>query len=229
MAKTARDVIDLVQTKLQDLGATSWPEAELLDDLNDGQREIVKYKPDANPVGDVQQLVAGTRQTLPAGSVSLIDVPRNMGTDGATPGPAIIEMPRQVLDTTLPNWHTAIPSAVVQFYCFDERDPKAFWVFPPQPATGQGHVQQLRADNPADCTLNGVDGETEDSALSIADEYANDLFNFIMDRALGKETDEASAARALPYRQKYMQSLGIKEAAEMKTEPRRGKAPQAGR
>ena len=54
------------------------------------QREIVTFKPAANAViGSVLLTPGSTRHALPAGTVALIDVPRNLGAAGTTPGRAI--------------------------------------------------------------------------------------------------------------------------------------------
>ncbi len=224
MAITARNVVDRAKTALLDETGVRWPDTELIGHLNDGQREIVKFKPEANTVNESVQLVAGTKQSLPAGAISLVDLTRNMGADGETPGDIIHECPKKTLDAILPGWHKTTTSASALHFCFDERDPKTFYVYPPQPATGMGYVEQLRADNPTDCTLASHDGASTgdpDSGLSLADEYANDLFTWIMAQAHAKETEAASAGKAAGYLQVFMQSLGIKEMAEAKTEPQK--------
>jgi hypothetical protein len=219
MAKTAQQVVDMAKVTLLESGTgIRWTETELLGYLNDGQREIVKLKPDANAVHAAVQMVAGTKQSLPSAAISLIELARNLGTDGTTPGAAIRPISRQTLDMVLPNWHAAAVNTKVEYYCFDERDPKVFWVFPPQPASGQGYVEQVRADNPADCVLA--------DPLALGDEYANDLYHFILHRAFAKETEEGSPARAAGYLQAFMQGLGVAELAEQKTQPRTARRPQ---
>jgi len=226
MAKTARQVVDDAKTALLDETGVRWGDKELLDYLNDGQREIVKYKPEANTVNESVQLVAGTKQTLPAGAVCLIDLTRNMGADGATPGDIIHECPKKTLDAILPGWHKSIPSASALHFCFDERDSKTYYVYPPQPASGMGYVEQVRADNPTDCTLADHDGTStgdSDSNLSLPDEYANDLYHFVLHRAHSKETEAASTQKAAFHLQAFGQGLGVLDLAEQKVEPRKSR------
>lgn len=216
MAIKTRQVVDRAKTALMDETGVRWGETELIGYLNDGQREIVKYKPEANTVNEPVLLVPGTKQSLPAGTVALIDINRNMGADGSTPGDIIHETSKRTLDAILPGWHKGISSATALHFCFDERDPKTFYVYPPQPASGMGYVEMVRSANPADCSL--ADN------LSLADEFANDLHHYILFRAHSKETEAASPAKAAGYLQAFGQSLGIKELAEQKTEPRKSAA-----
>ena len=112
---TVASIVVKVQTILQDVTGIRWPEAELLGWLNDGQREVVLYKPNAFVTNENLQLVQGTRQDLPASGVQLIDVVRNMGTSGSAPGRAIRITMREILDAQVPDWHNpaiTTPSAV---------------------------------------------------------------------------------------------------------------------
>ena len=84
---------------LQDVSNIRWPLPELLDWLNDGQREIVLKKPNASIKNEPFVLAVGTKQTLPADGVQLIDVVRNL------PGTAIRIVSREILDAQLPDWH----------------------------------------------------------------------------------------------------------------------------
>jgi hypothetical protein len=111
-------------------------------------------------------------------------------------------------------------------FCFDEREPKIYFVYPPQPATGMGYVEILRAENPVNCTLADYDGVATgaaDSDLTLADEYVNDLGNYLRYRAHSKETEAGSTQKAVFYLQAFGQSLGVQELAEQKVEPRKGK------
>jgi hypothetical protein len=217
MAKTANQVIAAAQKILLDDTGVRWPATELLSYLNDGQREIVTLKPEANTVATPLQLAAGTRQSLPAGGVMLFAVTRNLGTDGQTPGPVVAEIPQQTLDAVLPGWHMAAPSATVLHFCFEERDPKRFLVYPPQPSANRGYVEVLHSALPAECTLEG--------ALSLADEYANLLGDYVLSRAYAKDTEAGSDAKAAGYRQSFLQGLGVKEVAEAKNEPAKSRRP----
>ena len=65
------DVIARAQDVLLDTSAVRWTSAELIRWTNDAQREIAVVQPSsAAKVANVS-LVAGTKQTLPAGAIAL--------------------------------------------------------------------------------------------------------------------------------------------------------------
>jgi hypothetical protein len=78
MALTADDVLSRASEILLDETRILWPEAKLLAHLNDAQREIVNLRPDAGAQVDAVRLDTGVKQTLPTGSLRLLDMPRNL-------------------------------------------------------------------------------------------------------------------------------------------------------
>ena len=79
MAVAVNDVIDKVQEVLQDTGGVRWDQTnELLEWLNDAQREIALLKPDATSENTTVTLVTGTKQTIPSDGNRLLRVVRNM-------------------------------------------------------------------------------------------------------------------------------------------------------
>jgi hypothetical protein len=212
MATPALAVIQRASTLLQDTTNIRWPQAELLDWLNDGQREVVLFKPNAYSRNATVALVAGTKQSLPADALALTEVVRNMGTNGTTPGAAIRLVNREILDAQVPNWHIAPASATVKHYVFNPLDPKTFYVYPPQPATGQGRVEIIYPAIPANITL-------ADNIL-LDDIYVTVLVNYIMHRAYSKDTEYAANAQlASAYYQAFTAMLGSKTASEAATNP----------
>jgi len=130
----AQDIITKVQGILLDSSGDRWLDTELLGYLNMAIKQTIILKPDASTKTEAVQLVSGTRQSLPATGYQLIDVIRNMGADGNTPGRIVRLLRRQTLDNSDPDWHTT-ENAVVQHYTYDEREPRNFYVYPGQPAT----------------------------------------------------------------------------------------------
>jgi hypothetical protein len=206
---TAQSILNRAATILQDTTNTRWPEDELLDWLNDGQREVVLAKPDAAAKVESVELVEGTQQAIPADGLSLLDVIRNVAADGS-PGRAVKVTQRQQLDDTLPDWHAQAQGASVQLFVFDERNPKGFWVYPP--SDGSGKVDVLYSAAPADVTL----AET----LSVDDVYANALLDYVLYRAYMKDADyAANDQRATAQYQRFMRALGVRDNTESKNNP----------
>ncbi len=225
MAITARYVMDTAKTQLLDETGVHWPDVELLRYLNDGKREIAKYLPHACTETDVLVLSAGTRQSPPADVMVLVDVVRNMGTTGTDPGRAITPIDKTILDVVLPEWHNVTPKAEVLHYCYDRRNPREFYVFPPQPPTGTGQVEVVFGVLPDDSTVSSLDGTATgqpNSDIFIPDEYANALLTFILHRAHAKETEAGSLAKSAAYLQGFIQAMGAKETGKVATEPQKG-------
>ena len=209
---TAQSVVDKVQVILQDTTGVRWPDSELIDWLNDGQREIVLYKPNAFIKNLAVRMAGGTKQSLPADGVQLIDVVRNMGTNGTTPGRAVRITMREVLDSQLPDWHSETPSSVVKHYVYSLLDPKNFYVYPPQPAAGQGYVELVYGASPADTTLAGT--------ITLDDIYQNVLVDYILYRAYSKDTEYAADQnRAATHQNAYIAALTGKAKVEVGANP----------
>ena len=204
----AQNLVSRAATILQDSTNTRWPEDELLDWLNDGQREVVLYKPDANPKTETVSLVAGTKQGIPAYGLSLLDVIRNV--DGGSPGRATRIIERRVMDEQLPDWHHETPASEVKHYVFDERNPKVFWVYPPN--NGSGEVDVLFSSAPTDIALSDT--------LGVDDIYANALVDYMLYRAYLKDADyAANDQRSANQYERFMAAVGGLDTRESMDNP----------
>ena len=202
---TAQGIINKAKILLQDTTSIRWPETELLDWLNDGQREIASLRPDVSNKTALHTLVAGTKQALAAEAAALIEVRRNMGVNGTTPGDAIRKVPTHILDSQLPTWHSMTASAVVKHYCYDPRTPRLFYVFPPSLGTTQIEVAYDCA--PADVTIGAV--------IGIDDEYANAILEYVLFRAYSKDHEEIGNVQlATAHRVSFDALLGAKAAVD---------------
>lgn len=209
---TASSIVGRATTILQDTTNVRWPQDELLKWLNDGQREIVLLKPDAYSKVETVTLVAGTKQTLPAAGVMLLDVVRNMGTDGSTPGRAIRLVDREIMDAQNATWHADSASSSVIHYIYNPNAPKTYYVYPPQPSSNFGQVEIIYSASPSDVTIN--------QTVTIDDIYANALLDYILYRAYSKDADYAgNAQRAVVHYQAFMASLGQKAQMELLEDP----------
>jgi len=198
----AQSILERASTIIQDATNIRWPPSELLDWLNDAQREIVRIKPDAFAKNESRELEPGTKQSLASDGIALIDVPRNMGVDGQTPGKVIRQIPRRQLDDQRPDWHSQDPTAEVEHFMFDMRDPKHFYVWPPSDGTGQ--VEQIYSAAPDEVA------EPETDTITLDDVYSNTILDFILYRAYLKDADYAgNAQRASAAYQAFLQALGL--------------------
>ena len=94
------DVIDRAEEILQDTSNVRWSQQTLLDYLNDAQREIVLFRPDASTTNESFTLAQSAKQSLPSGGLRLLDVYKNISPN--TNPVTIIE--RKILDDQIDDW-----------------------------------------------------------------------------------------------------------------------------
>lgn len=208
----AKAVIEKAQIILQDTTGIRWPDStELLGWLNDGQREVLILKPNAYVKNESMSLSAGTKQSIPSNGIQLIDLTRNMGSDGNTPGRAIRIVTREILDAQNPEWHTDTPSLVTKHYTFTPLDPKRFYVWPP--ATGSTKAEVVYSAAPESIA-------SVNSPITLDDIYVNVLVDYILYRAYSKDTDyAANPQRATDHQAAYTGALTGKTKAEVIVNP----------
>lgn len=258
MASTVkvRDVLWRVSVILQDTTPQfqQWPERELVHWLNDAQVAITKFLPLACSRVDAIKLAAGTRQSIetiqavdckpgdgsspvaPVYGTQVLDVIRNMGANGTTAGKAIRLVDREVLDSQSPTWHTLTASAVASFM-YDPRTPRYFYVTPG--VTGTVWVEVAYTAQPIAIPNTGTPGAEvypndtgAATAISIADEFADDLVNYVVARAHMKDAKYGDPSKAVAYSQLFTGSLNAKVAAVTGNNPNLTRLPgvtEAGR
>ena len=202
---TASSILSKASVLLIDTDRVRWSESELLGWLNAGQREIVLQRPEAYVVTRDVPLVAGTRQTIPADAVRLVKVVRNTG------GRAVSLVNPDMLDAEDPEWHAGTASATVIHYLYDQHDQHVYYVYPPN--TGAGQVEVALSAAPPDVVSAG-------NVISIDDVYANVLLDYVLYRALAKDSGvSANLSRATLYYQAFGASLGLKVKADTISNP----------
>lgn len=194
----AAELISRAGEILQDEEHIRWTVPELLRWINDGAREAILRRPAARSVTQSLALVAGTHQTIPDTGVQLLDVIRNMGMDGATPGRAVRRIDRQLLDDQMPDWHATKKAAKIKHFTFEERAPKDFYVYPPAVAGAQ--VEALFSELPATITQ-------ESEALDMGAEYLNVLVSYMVYRAFSKDSEFANGTVAALHYQAFVEAV----------------------
>lgn len=203
---TAQQVIDKAEIILQDNTNIRWLSSELLGWLNDAMREIVKALPSEYTKNENVLLIAGTRQTLPSDAIELLDVPRNAGAAGTTPGNAITFVHRKMLDEQNPAWHAAVGAVPTQHYMRDERDQRVFYVFPPQPAVPQ-YVNILYSASPTDIAIGAT--------LWVDDVWSGAIIDYILYRAYSKDAEYTGKADlSSRHESMFMKALETKVISE---------------
>lgn len=189
-----------------------WPLAEIIRWANEAMGAILNRHPQAFSRVSVMSLVAGTKQTLPEGGVSLLDVVRNIADDGVTPGSAIRRTDRQQLDDAMSDWHLIKPKKAVRQYMHDDRMPTVFYVYPPVVADVK--VELVDTMLPAEVAEDDEDGEFDCRV-----EYTEAVVNFVCYRCNSKDADFANGQIAGGYYQAFEAALGVKTQAQMAASP----------
>jgi hypothetical protein len=183
---TSNELLVAVNNSLNDPGYIKWPKQELLDHLNDAQKAIVIRRPDAFTVDiDDFKCVAGTKQTIPAEGLRLIDVPKNE-TGKPIKGP----FDREILDDNIPNWHSFNTSTVAEVYIYDERNPKTFYLHPG--VAEDTLISLVYSKSPEIITLAENDSAETPSTIVVDDAYKNAIYEFILYRCYAKDAEYAA-------------------------------------
>ncbi len=225
MPITAQSIIRRVVETIHDNTSIRWPINELVRYLNDGQREIILYRPDAMVTMAPVTLVAGTRQSIPATGSKLIDITRNTAAAGTKR--AIRHCSREILDSQSPGWHALTGTIDTLHYMYDPRDPKTFYVYPPALATTV--VEVIYSSLPTDIA-EPADGELYTAVLgniSVPDIYGNTLQDYILYRAYTKDSEYAgNAARAQAHYGAFVNALGTEIKATVMVAPQSAGNPK---
>lgn len=220
MSVTVQSVIDRVQITLQDTTGVRWPiTSELVLWINDAQREIALFKPDASAKNETITLVDGTKQSIPSTGNRLLGVVRNMSDTPINNGVgkrSIRIVEREVLDAQTPDWHDpsvtgdAAHGTTVKHYVYDESDPRNFYVYPG--VSGNTFIEIIYSANPS--TVGTTDN------LDIPDIFANAVYNYVLYNCYMKDAEyTGNNQRAANHYQLFMASVTGKSQLDMVTNP----------
>jgi hypothetical protein len=217
MPITAQSIVRRATDIIQDKTSVRWPADELVRWLNDAQREIALYRPDAFSTFGSIVLVGGSRQSLPAGAVKLIDIPNNTSGTKA----AVRQVPRRPLDEQTPEWHGLTGVTSIKHFMYDPRDPRTFYVYPPAAASG-AVVNAVYAVYPTDITepAAGLDYTAVTGNINVPDVFANAVLDLVLYRAYSKDAEYAgNVARAQAHYTAAANSLGLEIKATVLAAP----------
>ncbi len=218
MTISAQSIIRRAVETLQDTTSIRWPVNELVRYLNDGQREVVLYRPDSMVTNATVNCVAGSRQTLPPDGAKLVEVIRNAA--AGTGKKAVRMTNREILDAQIPGWHNLAGVNEVLHFMYDPRDPKTFYVYPPATTSAQLDIMYSAYPTdiaePADGSLyTAVSGN-----VSLPDIYGNALLDFILYRSYSKDSEYAgNAQRAQAHYAAFANALGVEIKATAAVAP----------
>lgn len=204
---TSNEILTRVNKLLNDPGYTRWPKEELLNYLNDAQRAIVLRRPDSYTADiDDFSCVEGTKQTLPADALKLIDVTRN-ASGKAIRGP----YNRQVLDDNYDTWYAGKDANEVELYIYDERNPKTFYVYP---GVMSGTLLTL-VYSKAPSSISTEDNDNGE-VIALDDIYVNAIIEWILYRSYAKDAEYAADPnKSQMHMAAFRNQLGEKSQADV--------------
>lgn len=213
------DIVTRARILLSDQDGTRWLDNELVAWINDAQKLIALVRPDASVSNSTVTLIAGTKQVVPSGGFRLLDVIRNMAVDGTTGGRAIRHLDREVLDSQDPMWHTTTQSGTIKHFIYDNRNPLAYYVYPP--AIAGTKIEIMYSVSPTEIVYNaGNVTATMNTDLTVADIYLESVLNYVMYRAYSKDAEFSQNPQlAAGYLQTVYSMLGIKTQKDVAFSP----------
>ena len=218
MPISAQSIIRRCVETLQDTTSIRWPVSELVRYLNDGQREVVMYRPDSMVTNATITCVAGTKQALPANGAKLIEVVRNARAAGNKKAVRMVN--REILDAQTPGWHALTGQDDVLHFMYDPRDPRVFYVYPP--ATTNAQLDIVYSSYPTDI-VEPADGSLYTAVsgnISLPDIYGNVLQDYVLYRSYTKDADYAgNGARAQAHYAAFANALGVEIKATVAVAP----------
>lgn len=184
MPTTAQSIVLRAQVALQDPEGIRWPAAELVRHINDGQREVVRLRPDVKSSNVTVTLVAGYKQSLAPEHMALIDVTSNA--QGRRRRITKVDVVQ--LDAVAPNWRSLTNSAEIVHFMHDMRFPREFDVYPPANAgvMVDAYVTLYPIDVPAP---NGASALSVSGDIDLPDHWAEALLNFVLGKAYSKDAE----------------------------------------
>ena len=267
---TVQDIFDRVYLILQDDEGTRWNERELLKWLNSAYQQTLLHRPDANarsykvyfPHADACHNINKLRElTSPAdpsptnnpakelrSALRLMEVTRNLpvDTDNAalnTDSNAVRHIDKRQFDDQRRGWTGVAAHKTLQYYMYDERNPKEFYVYPRPKKFSESDASRVEvvvsesvdphtyrvADYPGGTDpLDGTIPEgTTDEVIHLDDIYVEPLIDYIVARCYQKDADYAgNASLVQTHMALFREGLGIKTEADMAVAP--VAAPPAG-
>lgn len=199
----ALDPIELARDTLLDPDGIRWIDTDMLRWVGDALRAISVLRPPAAATTISTQLTADSvLQSLPTDAFVLLDVRRNMGADGATPGKPIRDVDYDSLRAFETTWYSGTGETEIDNFAYRmAEDPLVFWVSPKTHAVTPVYVEMTYAKvfpNP----------ESMSEELPLGDEYKTAIAEYITAKALSVDSDISDPQKAEMHMQAFAAMVG---------------------
>jgi len=217
---TIGHLIDMALDQVQDEDRGLWDYQDLINWYNFGTRQIVSIDPRANPITVAMKLAIGIKQTIPPGGIALLNVIRNMGVDGETPGRAIVQTTLEALSRSYPSYSTETASATIYNWMPDVADKTIFRVYPPADGTSYGEIVYGKVPT---ILVYDAAGDWQSALIGVKENYVDPLMNYLLSRAFGKDTDiPGNIGKAALYYGLFLTGMGLPAPAQRQRQAQGG-------
>jgi len=170
--------------------------------LNASIRALILVRPDAGATTANVLLSAGVLQTIPTTALRLLDITRNMGVAGTTPGKIITPADRKHIDYANMLWPAASGDTEIDNYSYDKENPRIFYVTPPAHLTTAVYVEMQVSQLPTTVTA------------AIDDPGVNDVFfepiiQYMLYKAFSADDEGVEFEKAVTYMQNFFNLLQV--------------------
>lgn len=131
------------------------PSATWIKYLNAAIRTLILVRPDAGATTESVLLAAGIKQSLPTAALRLLDITRNMGTDGSTAGKIVTPSKRAHIDYSNLLWPAGTGETYIENFSYDANVPDIYYVTPPVHDTTQVYIEMSSSQLPTTITATG--------------------------------------------------------------------------
>jgi hypothetical protein len=173
--------------------------------LNAAIRALILVRPDAGADNSSVQLVAGVLQTLPTTALRMLDITRNMGTDGDTPGKIITPAERKHIDYANLLWPAATGDTEIDNFSYDKENPRIFYVTPPVSDTTNVYVEMQVSVLPTAVTA------VEDDP-GVNDVFFEPIIQYMLYKAFSTDDEGVEFQKAITYMQNFFNLLQVEMA-----------------
>jgi hypothetical protein len=191
---TPNEVITEVRRLIQDTRTPfRYSDTVLLGFVNQTIKRMVILRPDLfTIITDVPTVANTVIQSLPSDSVRLVEI------FSVTNGGAVIEVSREVIDQTTPDWTGTPPDVPVNFMRHP-RNPNQFFVYP-RPRNGVQLVAEY-VQSPGNYDLNDT--------VDLPDAYFSVLVDGTVFLAESVDNEHVNSGRAKLFQESFVQQLGV--------------------
>lgn len=175
MTTPVQNLITRFGDLMNDADSVRWTAAERINWINDGQRELVTFKDDANVKTAVMTLTVGARQSL--GNTT--DCHKILTVRAGGTNRSVLPCDRSTLDAFSPDWMASANDDPVKHWMPDE-SPTAVWVYPSRLNAGAQMLVTYVAIPPTVTTSDN---------LGVRDGYAENILNYMLYRAYSKDAE----------------------------------------